>query len=245
VKRQIVIFSGFNRAIFELAGETGGVPNCLTEDWISKRANIWKNFTWKSIQNQTCKKWVYCLCCHVKSKELIEKYFSDITDERFHIAYMGTKQEKRVMAKMASGMQQMVNVRIDSDDMYSPDAIRIYNDAIVRDRTQDWFMFRRGYAYQYEERNKRMKYYSPGHGSTPFFAKRYSVGEWLKQGEIAIKCQHHKVKKLHKPKMLPDGHVLVGIQGTNTTTKFKHPCFSKDYVKGNQKLQVLERFGIV
>ena len=52
MKRQIVIFSGFNRAMFPHVGyNENGLHHSLTEEWIKPRADIWKKFTWQSILN--------------------------------------------------------------------------------------------------------------------------------------------------------------------------------------------------
>lgn len=241
IKRQIVIYSGFNRAMFNSVGfNKEGIHNSLTTEWINPRAEVWKRFTWRSILNQTYGEWVYCLCCHKDAKDITDQVFEDITDERFFLVYSDTPEEKELMNKLVVGNEQMVNVRIDSDDCYHRDAIAELSGALY-DKKHDWFLWRNGFCYQYNEHGHRMKEYRAPSG--PFFAKRYTTKEWLKQDEIKIFCQHRNVLKLHDPKILSDGMVLVGITGFNSSTLFKMSCF-KSKVMEPRKSNILKEFGI-
>ncbi|HUX57136.1 MAG TPA: hypothetical protein VMV77_09185 [Bacteroidales bacterium] len=240
--RKIVIYSGFNRVMFEKTGTENGIHKALTAKWIEKRAIIWKEYTWKSILNQTYKKWVYCLCCHKDARNITDKYFGDITDKRFFLVYSDIPQEHRIMKTLSSGYTEMINVRIDSDDMYHQDAISELSEAL-NDESQDWFLWQNGYCYQYNNPNHRMKIYRPGHGSGPFYAKRYKTAKWMKQKTIAIRCQHQNVIK-NNPKILSDNKILVGITESNTSTLFRNGCFRRKIIEP-EKTTVLKGFGIV
>ncbi len=242
MERQIVVYSGFNRAMFSHVGTVNGIHKSLTSGWIIPRAEIWKKYTWKSILNQTYKDWEYCLCCHPSAKIITDTCFKDIKDDRFHLVYSETVQERCVIQMLSSGNDQMINVRIDSDDMYHPEAIAELDDAL-NDESQDWFIWQNGYCYQYNNPKHRMKVYHPGHGSGPFFAKRYKTADWLKQDIIAIRCQHQKVIK-NNPKILSDNKILVGITGNNTSTLFKASCFRRKIVEP-EKTKVLKGFMIL
>lgn len=241
VRRKIVIYSGFNRVMFPHVGyNSNGVHNVLTEDWIRKRYDIWVNHTWKSIKNQAYKDWVYCLCCNPDAKDITDRYFAGIKDKRFFLVYSDTDQELGIMRRLSKNTDEMINVRIDSDDMYHKFAIKELSMAL-NNSSDNWFLWRNGYAYQYIAPHG-MKRYNANSG--PFFACRYQTKKWLKQGSIKIVCQHRDVAKLHKPKILNDNMIMVGITNTNSSTLFKLKCF-KSKVLDSEKTRILEGFGIV
>lgn len=241
-KRRIVIYSGFNRAMLPQTGcNVDGVHNSLTSGWIKARYDIWKRFTWQSILNQTYTNWIYCICCHpnLEAKKNTDALFSNITDPRFRLVYSETEQENNVMKEIAEGYEEIVNVRIDSDDMYHPNAIQELC-TVLNTTDSEWFLWRKGYCYQYN--GGKMKTYQPN-VSGPFFAKRYKKKEWMRNDTIGIRMQHQKVKKL-KPYIMLNNRILVGITGNNTTTLFKYACFKKKICEP-ERTRVLQEFNII
>lgn len=237
MKRQIVIFTGFNRAYFKQAGEKDGVPSCLTEDWIQKRSQIWFNYTWQSILNQTYKDWVYCLCCNPGAKAITDKYFGKIKDKRFFLVYSETSQEEKIKEIIAQGKDEIINVRIDSDDMYHPKAIEELDNSL-NTYYYEWFLWQEGFGYQYH--TDRLRRYRPGHGSGPFFAHRYrNVKLWLPS--VIKECQHQTVVKKHGVFIMPKDRIIVGINPGNTTTRWLASCFKK-VINDPQKDKILREF---
>lgn len=237
-KRKIVIFTGFNRAKFPKLGREAVNHKTLTEEWIRYRFNIWKQYTWQSILNQDFYDWVYCFCCDPASQEFVDRYFGQIKDKRFFVTYSETKRARQLMKVLASGNDEMVNVRIDSDDMYHPRAIGELNYALD-DYGNDWFQWSKGFAFQYDNPNGKLKQYHPGHGSGPFFAHRYRTSDWLSTG-IIKECQHQWVRK-NNPVKLSNGRIIVGIHGGNTGTFWRTGCFKRE-IKGERKHQILKEF---
>ena len=219
-----------------------GNHKTLTEEWISYRFDIWYKYTWQSILNQSYWKWIYCVCCDPDAKSITDRYFDTINDERLFVMYSGTAQAKNKMKIIARKKDEIINVRLDSDDMYHPHALEELSYAINDDRF-NWWQWRNGYGYQYDVPNAVLKIYKPGHGSGPFFAHRNTKKDWIAKGRVR-ECQHQTVKK-YKPQRLSDGRVLVGIHGRgNTGTGFGNNCF-KSKVVGEEKLKVLREFKLI
>ena len=239
LKRQITVWTGFNKNKFR-DNPDAPIHKTLTDAWISYRYDIWKNFTWKSILNQTHKDWVYCLSCDIKGKEITDKYFKQIKDKRFFLTYGDTKQERSVMRKISNDKDEMINVRIDSDDMYHPKAFSELIENI--DYEHDWYLWLKGYGYQYFN-GRMLKHYKPGH-SGPFFAHRYkNKQEWLNRKGFK-EGQHQNVIKKN-PKILSSGKVIVGIHTDgNSSTQWLNKCF-KETICGRQRQRILKDFGLI
>jgi len=239
-KRRIIVFTGFNRAKFSQM-QVGDGHRTNTEEWIQYRFNIWKKYTWQSILNQTYWKWDYCLCCDPATRSIVDHYFGKIKDKRFHIMYEETDHERMIMNMLAQRCTQIVNVRLDSDDMYHPDAIQELTYALDNE-AYDWFQWQHGFGYEYCDGIGVLKKYRPGHKSGPFFARRFNKGEWLK-GTLRMGCQHQLVKKKN-PMILSNGKILVGLHGINTSTSLRAKCF-KGQIRGPRKTEVLREFKLL
>lgn len=233
---KIVIFTGFNRAHFK---HVEGVPTCLTESWIKSRYDLWYKWTWQSIRRQKYTDWIYCMCCDVASKEITDKYFGQIRDKRFRLCYSETDQERMIMRNIAKNEDYIVNVRIDSDDMYHPKAI-LELSIKCRNSNKEWYQWQTGYGLRYSD--LKMKQYIPGHKSGPFFAHKYPVKKWIEKG-IIKECQHGKVKDF-KPLIMPKDRIIVGIGEDNTSTGIRSSCFKKP-IEGITKKNILRHWGII
>jgi len=234
MKRQFVVWTGFNKNRF--GKKEGKVHKSLTEQWIFDRINIWRNHTWQSILRQKYKDWVYFMCCDLAAKDITDIGFAQIKDSRFHVVYPGKCHN--LMTKISSGYDEMVNVRIDSDDMYHPNALRELSKNIESD--YDWYVWKNGYAYQYDFA-RELRQYEPKR-TGPFFAHRYKdVSEWV-ANDVFNEGQHHRVSK-KKHKVLSGGSIIVGIHGQNSTTAWSTGCF-KRIIAGWEKVEVLKGFGL-
>jgi hypothetical protein len=154
--------------------------------------------------------------------------------------YYKTPGEFKVMQKIAVGNKEIVNVRIDSDDMYHRNAISELNTAL-NNNVNDWFQWIIGYGYQLENPNGRMKVFMPKHKSTPFFAHRHSVGDWLSNKTI-IEPQHRQVIS-KQPVIMLINRILVGVHSRNSSTAWLKSYF-KNEISGKNKINILREFGV-
>lgn len=234
MKRKVCVFTGFNKNRFNEIGKHA-IHKSLREDWISCRYDIWRRYTWKSVLNQTHKSWVYFMCCDPLARDITNKYFKRIKDSRFIISYKDTAIKDMLM--VSHGYDEMINLRIDSDDYFHPTII----EELINSLTDniDWYVWMNGYAYRYGSNS--MKKYKPRH-TGPFFAHKYRKKErWLKN-QCFNEGQHHLIK-MKKHKRLSDGKVIVGIHEFNSSTWFSSSCF-KEYVSRSNKEKILKEFKI-
>jgi hypothetical protein len=146
------------------------------------------------------------------------------------------------MKQIANGMEEVINVRIDSDDMYHPEAIGELAGALSTSRN-NWFQWQNGYGYRYKEASHgSLKEYKPKHKSGPFFAHRYKKNDWLAK-KIIMECQHQTVASKN-PCVLSDGKVLVGIHENTSSTTINTGCFRRT-IKDQRKRSILKEFGLL
>jgi hypothetical protein len=240
MKRQIVIFSGFNRCQFNPQPKLGEKHRVLTEEWIAWRFYIWRKYTWNSILNQSYTQWKYCLLCDSEARKLTDKYFGNIKDKRFYILYYQTPEEKQLMEKIAAGSDEIVNVRCDSDDCYHKQAISELVETI-KTNPSEFYQFVGGYGYEYKKEGfGELFYYNPKHKSGPFFAHCYTRYNWLKQG--TIQEPQHKSIRSRRPIVIDKRLILVGLH-ENTSTTMGMGCF-RGRIEGQQRINTLLQFGI-
>lgn len=209
MKTKLVFFGSFNKSMFDNLWTNRSQPHpSLLEDWVEYRFNIWNKYTWESIQNQTRDDWTYVICCHPDTKDLIDKYFGHITDERLIIAWSGS--EKPVIEKLAEGCDNVIMCRLDSDDMYHRGAA----EYILSDTDEpEWAYFPVGYALDV----KWLEVYEWNcHGVGPFFYHRYPA-EKLRLNSKIEEPPHRSVMK-NNPKKMANGMFMVTLHEKNTSS---------------------------
>ena len=241
-ENQIIFYCGFNCAK-HLKDKKSGPHFTLKEEWVAERFRIWRDYCWHSIVNQTYKDWIFCLRCDLRSKPLIKKYFRAIKNEKLFVVYEDSTQEERLIERFYNGSKNITNVRIDSDDMYHPDALQNLVDAIKR-TGEKWYLFKKGYGCVYSQmcQSGSMKVYNPPL-SGPFYARMLPRDEWKKDG-IKIKIQHHHVCK-KDPVKLKDGMVMVGIHPGNTSTRFGMKRTFRSKLTEEEMKVVLREFKLI
>lgn len=247
MKTKLVFFSSFNRTLFPQVHKDKSRPHpCLHRDWIEKRFEIWNRYTRMSIANQAVEDHIYVVCCYPDARQITDEVFADVikADTRLRLSYSWSDQGKQVMREIARGCDEIMLVRVDSDDMYHPKASKGLMDAPRR----EWYYWRKGYAYVYQpgkrdggkqEDGKMYRYDTQGVG--PFFAHRMLPADFLRLD--AIRQRNHKSIRKHNPAVLPRGMFLVGITNQNTSTRIKSKTV-KGKMYNPQKQQVLEEYGI-
>jgi hypothetical protein len=230
-----VFWTGFNRAKFN--EEPGKVHCTLTADWNQKRFEHWKRFTWPSIQNQSVQEWRYFVCCDPATRDIVEPLFQQIDDPRLIVDFMGTPESEVRIEEFRKTWRQIVTMRIDSDDMYHPDAALAVKKYLQHHKQVDWVAFKQGYGVVIP--NWKLFHYDT-RTIGPFFAHRHrgTFGE----GGIVNEPAHKSVKK-RNPDILEPGMFMVMVHDTNTTTMARSICF-REKMYGYKKQKVLNTFGV-
>ena len=143
-------------------------------------------------------------------------------------------------------MDQIITMRLDSDDMYHPKA----GQYIMEDDSGSaWYYFKEGYGFRFSTKHM-WRYATVGVG--PFFAHRYLNTKDFAKKAMVIEPPHTEIAKhnpnteiaKHNPKATPENMFLVGITGQNTTTNIKQHCFRQKIYKP-EKDMILQDFNLV
>lgn len=234
---KILFWTPYNRARFKECHKDKSKPHpALTEKWIVPRFKIWKETCLMSILNQSYENFKYYFCCDPLTKDIIDPLFSEIKDPRVILQYSGTDEARKRIHDIGSSGEQIISIRLDSDDMYHKDAV---SELITEGRVQQWFAWVEGYGFNYKTRKL---YHYKCHNIGPFFAHRYIYPNEFKKKPMVTEIAHDLIKQKN-PKILSVGKFIVGITGMNTTSRERSKLFYEE-ILGNEKSQILKDYGL-
>jgi len=223
---KIIICTGFNNGNRPQYGQEFGIDRPLKKEWIEYRYEIWKKYTYQSILRQTDQNWIWIMKFHPQTKDIVESIFQNL-DDRVILNFDEEKQKE-----ILSRYDDVLIVRLDSDDMYRGDAIEQYRFA-VENSDHNFFLCMKGYMF---ETNGKLAKYDPIH-STPFHARRVN-GKTHKYANIGL--QHRRIKD-HNPYIMPENLFMVTIHNHNTSSRMQ--IATGDIKKGRWEY-ILTKFGV-
>ena len=233
MKTKILFWSLFNRwlpnqAKYERAGV---VHPALTPRWINHRFKVWKATAYKSImaQDMECS---YAVGCRMAAKAITEPLFKSVGIPALH----SNQETKDWLEDVLAGYDQVVVVRLDSDDMYDKVIAREVHGKADR---ADYFYWRVGYGISLQGL-RVYKYDTIGVG--PFFAHKYSVKDLLERGTM-VESHHHLIHN-KMPLRMTDGRFVVTVHGSNLSTRVNPKRFIYEIV-GPKRGTVLRNFGLI
>jgi len=229
----VAIWSPFNNVIKPFTDWKPGTPHpALSHSWIKKRFDIWYEYTYKSISNQTDKRYIYLIACNLLSKHITDEIFLDVVknDKRVKLFYHGTCEFRDTVKNLRENYDNVYAARIDSDDLYSIDVVSYILNEFPKGATCGYFL--KGYGYQHIF--KRLWNYDCCK-SGPFYVVKYPRG--LYRFDV---IEHPYIKKMGGI-VLKDGMFIVSIHENNYSSSIKKPYFV-DEIK--QKDDILKRFSI-
>lgn len=230
----ILFWTPYNRAKWSYTHKDRSRPHpTLDPRWLEVRFEIWRRYCLQSMQNQTHEDWHAIVCCDPDSRDIMQPMFDRIKDKRIFIGYENAKANREFLADIGKN-DNVITIRLDSDDMYHPEALR----AVLDGKFREWAIFKKGYAVRTETPKKHMWHYDV-FGSGPFFAHRYYRNF---QKENMLEPSHGTIKA-QNPTVLPHGLFMVNITGMNSSThprikNFRHKIFHPE------KQEILDSFKI-
>jgi len=238
MKELLVFWTPWNRVQFpECHHDKTKQHPTLTEEWTRQRMDIWERTALKSIINQHYTNWFYFVCFNPATQEMIRPHFNRIVkDERVYMDFSETVPSRKKIVEISRQYDFITLVRLDSDDMYHPDA---GSEIMSTSSKTKWFMWKEGYGYRWE--TKHMWIYDCI-GSGPFFGHRMT-GLEFGQYPVVKERAHNEVKELN-PTMLSNGMFLVSITGMNTTSRVRSKNF-KEKIYKPEKTDILKEFKII
>jgi hypothetical protein len=204
----------------------------IDQAWLNKRYVFFRDNTLKRLREQTNKDWVLWVNCQDGMQEQIDELIKLLESSPINVVYtFGDGPVPVEVVGVYPFLQEELKqsdyvyvTRIDSDDLYSSDAIQIARDVkpTVEGRVEA-SMFCRGYLYDVNT-GRLGVYKSP---STPFHTimiptpaflnpDRYRDEVWSKVGD------HSAVNRQLPMQTLPDWKFTVLIHGNNFISNFDY-----------------------
>ncbi len=197
----------------------------ITDEWFNRRYEFFEEWTLESLKAQSFKDWTLWVSfgCNIKGWDPIVAVLLRKL-EKLGIGYVATYNDQHapftvddrsILQVMADVVSDYVYVtRLDSDDIYSPDALQIANDCrpLEPNRTEA-SMFRRGYMCDVRTGELGV-YHSP---STPFHTMMIPRSVFVDPVKYAALDygDHSKVNSCYPTQVLPDWKFTVLIHGSN------------------------------
>ena len=173
----------------------------------------------RSLQRQTDRDFTIWLDCREGSESELAPHLPALAAAGVTATF---DRGRQLLADIFASHESLFITRIDSDDMYGPDAI-----ATIRARHGDGraSQFHGGYVYQATSgRVSRVIWTSP-----PFYTLRFGRGEIATAGDIAAMVRlpsgrhgHNIVRGLFRPTRLPDARFCVVRHTHNNSTVRGH-----------------------
>jgi hypothetical protein len=162
-----------------------------------------------------------------ESKDLITKLFKDL-DSRFFLTF-GEEEEEQILRNY----NKTLIVRLDSDDMYEKDAIKLFRKAAT-ENSNEFFLCTEGFIHN--TTNGVVKRYDPP-GSTPFHARRV---DGQKFPFLRIGKQHRRIKFLN-PFYMEKNLYMINVHEHNTSTRMD---LATGKVRLHKQKDLLKEFGV-
>lgn len=208
--------------------------NELNKQWIKYRLNIFKNYTVKSLLNQTYKDFTVNISVRNETLEYIQRKLKDIPID---LIYNGGKLK---MKELLKGYEYLYLIRLDSDDCFKNDYFQILNDYISKPETEVLITQNQ---YDYCVDTKRLASY--WYKSPPSYTLIYKVEEYLKGKRHYLKNGHGGAWQLNH-EIIDGFNFLSTLHGKNKRRYFNLDWKEKGYnnqrklVKGRKKSQLTE-----
>lgn len=231
MKRKLVFWTAFNsyqssKLMRNLPA--GSIHPVKTEAWTRKRADLFNKYTLKSILNQTHEDFFYIVLLDPELKHLTEPLLPQ-DDERVIYCY-----EDGPTLEKIQEYDEIVEVLIDADDMYSPDA-----GAVIMDCLDQWMYFKHGYAYD-AVLNRLYGYDTIGTG--PFWAQRIDPKN-IRGFDREKRHPAHPNVIHQNPTELAAGHFCVALHDINTSSRIGMR-YVQDLPPGANEGTIRQEFGL-
>lgn len=212
-----------------------------TKEWIDYRIDIFMKYTAKSLINQTNQNFK-CIVRYIKeTKHLIDEALLKYPKLPDNIIF--TDDGDKTIKEIISDYKYMYHIRIDSDNMFSPDYIeQLHNIKYHKDL--QCILCQRGYIY---ETNKNILVHMT-HPSPSFYALIYTVDSFLSGLRYYVKDDHWGAMNLiHET--IPTPSYIVIIHGLNISNDLED-ILAFGYIQTSiateeEKEQILNKFNLV
>lgn len=209
----------------------------ITQEWLDNRYAFFEKYTLRSLLAQRDRDWILWINCQAGMEQKIDVLRGRLNKYKVNVEYSFGDGPLSIPHNLANYEQIETSdyvyvTRIDSDDMYAPDAVNCVKDCKpIEIGRIEASMFRHGYLYDiYLDRLG--VYDSP---STPFHTlmipkpvfidpDRYEREVWSKAGD------HSRVNSAFYTHQLPSWQFTVLIHDNNFISTFDYARVKREYV---------------
>lgn len=243
-------------------GKTPHGDGFTSQIWYEFRAGIFKEYTLKSLINQTDKD--FLLWLQFRPQEIDNKTTQNIRNSlnKSKIEYVmtfngpimmedkATWHNKNLIERASKSLKELepikedyvIEVGLDSDDMVHKKFIELLKDSVPKKHGA--YYMKRGFVYSID--GKLADWINPE--SMSIYAITYPTKIFL-DAEKHFEHQrgfntHEQIPKLFDAELLPDGMFCSTIHGTNISTVWGHPFMGKEYFYDDEIQSILKDFKI-
>ena len=229
MKKKIVVVIGLNTLAFN--------DRRFNEDWLRYRIGIFMKYTRKTIENQTYQDFLTVVVYEPESEQIINNILKEYSNLPKNIIF--TKNSSIPINDYIKDGDEVLAVRLDSDDMYHPTYFERLINYNHKEGTQA-IISQDGYAY--DTSSNRLTTYH--HQSPPFYALVYSVKDFMSGVRYRVEGGHVGIINL-KYEIIKGDNFCVILHGKNNGTNFYIASkFGKEIVNQKHMKSVLQQFNI-
>ena len=182
--------------------------------WVARRIDVYRRYTLHSLARQTDGDFTIWLDCREHTQEQLAPYLPSLTQAGVVVTF---DRGRALLASLPNRCSHFYITRIDSDDMYGPDAIKQIRRLHGAARASQFY---RGYIHDiFTNSIARIMLPSP-----PFYTLRFQRGEIVSAECVDEMLQfngrrgHNTVRALFNPVPLPHGRFCIVRHDQNSGT---------------------------
>jgi len=231
-----------------------------TEEWIDDRIYLFKNYTLKSLMNQTNKDFLHWICFRKPNPKWDElaKYLKSL-NYNFVFTYDGqchwddrasndtllerTKKSLKVLEPYIKGKEWVYYTMIDSDDMFMKDAVGLIQKQEPEEGKS--LIFQKGYAINYETKELADWFCE----SPPFYTIIYPAEIFVDAEKKALYegglKSHEYALLIYKATIMPENKYSYLIHSSNKSTGWEHEFRGKIHTDIKFRKKIFKDLGIL
>ena len=201
----------------------------ITQEWLDARYSFFQEYTLPSLLRQTNRDWALWINCQdgmmSKIHKLVEILEQTQKEHSWLKVYYSFGDDAILTDNKAitSKYSHVYITRIDSDDLYSPNALQVVRSIVItRNDTIFASMFRRG--YKYDVRTKKTGIYT--NPSSPFHTMMIPMEKYKNKQSYTemfnLVGDHSKVASSYYTHVLPDYQFTVLVHDKNFISNFDY-----------------------
>lgn len=205
-------------------------PERDDSDWYTERFRLWSRYTYPSLLAQTYEDFEAWIIAVADRKEHAQRMRAFMPDPRFRLVY-----DPAEAAGKIRGFDRYVVARIDTDDIYHRDVLRLYviNSADMGDKTHiqlaDGYLFYEASGQLWDFKN-----------SSPAFFCKVIGPAWCENGKPHL-GHHGRIAPVSK--RLHGKRFVVVCHGGNLKNRPRRGRLGKEYA-GAERKTIFKEFGI-